>query len=536
MSSYTLLVVLALIPPIVYVSCFVHEIGHAVVGRAVGFVTTSFGMGLARFWCVIKCRGVVIYFGATHPLQGLTFVVMPNLSPSRWQMAAFTAGGILANAGLALLALAMSSLGPRGNLVWLTIAAVNGVLAVICLVPFRFKVGKAPLRTDGALILQALTTATLRAPAPTTIQSVRSLRSLWESVGDNICLRLNLLSAAMAWAELEDFQNAEQILVDLESLPKWNTPIERFIEAMLQAHIAFGMGKVDHGHEALNAAEDQCQSKETAAGLFSVVIMRASAKVLSGDAAGSAADLDALMSDDLAERSPVLAAVLLAARIEAYTAIGNVKASEDLLAQYELTRAAAPSEIRDLQVYRAIARLHAQHEDWARAEPPYREVVTALQRLVGAWDDVADKTRLLQVHASVLNEARSCFEVLGKGAEFDGIVEPLANPEADARQTTEASLAIDRKLWHAGLRILLVNVICFALATWLDSLAPPGSQRPFRMLRLDLILCAILGFPLVVGYFLAGRLIPVLRASLGAVMLMIVCLPWVAAIMFLLPF
>jgi len=49
-----------------YVSIFVHEAGHVLLGRAVGFVVTSFGLGLAHPWVVIPCVPSLVQVGSTE--------------------------------------------------------------------------------------------------------------------------------------------------------------------------------------------------------------------------------------------------------------------------------------------------------------------------------------------------------------------------------------------------------------------------------------------------------------------------------------
>ena len=55
--------------PVLYASCFVHEVGHAVAGKSTGFVT-SFGMGHMRPFCVIPIAGTRVFFCLERPRVG----------------------------------------------------------------------------------------------------------------------------------------------------------------------------------------------------------------------------------------------------------------------------------------------------------------------------------------------------------------------------------------------------------------------------------------------------------------------------------
>jgi hypothetical protein len=177
MTSVDPLIVLCSLVPILYVSIFVHEVGHVLMGRAVGFVVTSFGLGLAHPWVVIPCGRARIFFCRSHPLQGVSFCFIPPVFPQKAKTILFLAGGIVANGLFMVIALLCWRWLSWGSSIWITAAAVNGLFATSGLVPSLVQVGKTPLRSDGRLILQTLQNQSLARPAPMTIQVVDSLRA-----------------------------------------------------------------------------------------------------------------------------------------------------------------------------------------------------------------------------------------------------------------------------------------------------------------------------------------------------------------------
>jgi hypothetical protein len=90
---------------------------------------------------VIPLGGTRIYLGLVRPLQGLTFGVTREIFASPGPTALFLAGGILANAVLALVAAGLLAWSKWGASVWLVVLWLNGSLALGSLLPLEFKVG-----------------------------------------------------------------------------------------------------------------------------------------------------------------------------------------------------------------------------------------------------------------------------------------------------------------------------------------------------------------------------------------------------------
>jgi hypothetical protein len=191
---YYLLLLAALYPGVI-----VHEAGHALVGKALGFVVTSVGLGTARPFLILPMGRTRFYLGLVQPLQGVTFAFLPRPYPDRRRLAAFVAGGIAANASCTAASLGLALYLPTGRLaaLFLIFAAANALLAIGSLIPVRLRVGGAMLRSDGRLLLQLLRTGSWEQPPPDVIQTARGCRRLWRAVGDRMMDRLYTLSAAL---------------------------------------------------------------------------------------------------------------------------------------------------------------------------------------------------------------------------------------------------------------------------------------------------------------------------------------------------
>src|SRR5438128_2503699 len=107
--------------PVLYVSHFLHELGHVLLGRWNGHVVTSFGMGLGRPFWAASWRGTRVYLSFKRPLQGVTFWFADRIYPTLWQKVWSLAGGVLAQCILAIAAIAMLALLSWGSTIWLII-------------------------------------------------------------------------------------------------------------------------------------------------------------------------------------------------------------------------------------------------------------------------------------------------------------------------------------------------------------------------------------------------------------------------------
>jgi hypothetical protein len=346
--------------PALYFSIFVHEVGHAVIGRAAGYVVTSLGLGVARPLCVLPVRGVKVYLCLAQPHNGITFAFHPQILPSRARAVAFLAGGILFNSGLALTSLALVQWTSWGRNAWLALSLVNGSLAIGALIPYQYKVGKAVLRSDGALILQTLRSGAYSSPSAITVQGVEFLQALSSSIGDAALSHISLLGGAEAWGDLEDFERANALLDRATAQPDSGIPALRGVGGYVRAQLALWMGRPDDADAALDAAESIYRSEGNEIGALVVSVLRAAARLHRGDPASAASALAPLRSNPLLQSRPTLGQMLVSLQLAAAVAVSDLPAIERLLAEYETIRRKLPSATRDLKIYRAVARFHAQ--------------------------------------------------------------------------------------------------------------------------------------------------------------------------------
>jgi tetratricopeptide (TPR) repeat protein len=531
MMWFPVLVTLLAVPPLVYASILVHELGHAAVGQMVGCRVTSFGLGTAHPLLVLSRRRTRLFLCRTRPFQGITFTYWPQFFPPRAGAIALYSGGILANALALFVSLALYRWMPWGNGIWLWAAVINGVFAATSLIPVSFRMGNATARTDGALILASLLSRSVSLPPPVLIESVAALRGLWDSIGDRVILRVYLLACIGAWIELEDLERAETVSAEAAALPETEFSAHRGLAALLHSSIASGMGRMDDAVEALNQAEGTFRGLDHEAGLFLTDLQRAQLQRCPSDPRERLMALDQLMSRPLVKKIPVLRHGLIEARLLLAADLKDWDLVQRLLVVHEATAARHRWPARALRVYKRVAKLATEQEDWDQAEQAYRKAIAAIDSLASSWSDAADRRRFLERQSGLLQEAQGCLEARNKSEEAHRLVDPLRSAEMYSEQLAEAPHRRDQRLLRIGRRIILANGVTIACLVGIWGILGGKAGIAVGTLALDFVgftLNALfyLGFHLVIG-----RRIPVLRTSGGAVTLILACLPWLILVM-----
>jgi tetratricopeptide (TPR) repeat protein len=530
------LIVLALLLPVTYVSIFVHELGHAVMGRAAGFVVSSFGIGTARPFLVMTVGGMRVFLCRSRPLQGLTFCYIPSFSPGRRRMVPFLAGGIVANGLLAVLALALWRWSPAGQVLWPTLLWVNGFLAVTNLVPFQKKIGATYLRSDGRLIVLALLKRTGSMPAPSFIQFEKALRGLWQSIGDRLVLQSNLHYSAACWVELGDLDRAEAELAEAGPLLEIRPPGLFARETLVRAAIAIARGKLAEAAAAIESARHSLREESDEIGVLYAEVARIQLLILGGDAARASAEIEALAASARARSYPPLRVELAATRLTVALARADTGEVEAALVHYHSLRKWQPSATRDLRVYSAVANYFAGLEDWEKAAPAFQTAIAAIEETATACAQPPMVAGFLERQAEFLMKAADCFRRLNKAEAAEKFVKPLLSASGFQRRISEAPHERNRRMFRIGLRLMAVDALCaVGLVAAAISLVIYFGRGPNGPIFFVLVAFEFMVFTAVAGLYLLfhatiGRLIPTLRESGGAVVLILSAIPWLALI------
>jgi hypothetical protein len=533
-TQFALCLLIAFLP-ITYVSNFLHEAGHAVAGRAAGFVITSFGLGVARPFLVVPCGRARVYLARSRPLQGFAFTFMPQLLASRAQIALSLAGGIVANGLVALAGLGLWWVLSRGGPLWLAVAVWNGLYFVGNLLPFEARMGTASVRSDGLQILRVLRFGSTEVSPPETLQSLMALRDLWSSIGDCINLRLHLLAAAGAWVQLGDYELGRHLLEEAESVPGNVDPAVRGVQCLTRFGVAIAGSQGEEAALALDEAERIFRALGREAGQWMVARCRTISRIAREGSASGFADFDALLAHPIVRGHALLRANCLATRLQLTAALADQNDLERLISDYEYVRERCPSASRDRQVYWSLACHYARSGDGARTEAACREVAAAVSRIASEWREPAGREQFLRVQEPLAAEAREMLRRLGRdetAADFTGAPIPPDHSEADQRRRENCER--DRRARHFGRRLMLFNTAVLSVQCCV--LFGLGADAPgwllfdvasFAFFSLIGIVCLTQDMLLQPIYERFADRCPL---GGGAVVLVLACLPWICLV------
>jgi tetratricopeptide (TPR) repeat protein len=464
--------------------------------------------------------------GRTRPLQGLTFGLPRVLYPPRKTMVPFLAGGIIANLLLMVGALALCRWVPLGRSLWLTAAAANALLAIPSLIPSQFKVGSTYLRNDGMLIVQTLRDRVISQAPFEVVQTLKALRQLWESIGDDATLRIYILGAAAVHCELEDFRRAEMLLAELDATAPSDPAMLQASDALVRCSLLGGTGRPDEANEALRSAESLFRASGDEVGLLSATMQRAWIHLLKHEATEAAVELESLTCHPLLQPSSWFQSYVYSFCVQAHAARSDPVGAEQALARYETARTVCPSALRDYRVYRVMTRLCAEIDDWVRAEQHCRRAFAAISELVGQIAHTDERSQFLETQAAFFDELRRCYQSLNRADEAERLIALLTTTEQIQQPDTSRQRQRDRRLLRAGLWLLLIDVCCSLGAIRARAFLEVAPWHPINQCSVlhvvgTIVVVVFLLFFLVIGLFLPG-----LRAHRGLMIFSIAWIPW----------
>lgn len=528
------LTILLGVVPAYYLSIFLHEAGHAVMGWCTGYRVTSFGVGLGRPWWVIQWRGVRIYFCPHRSSGGLTWLISPQIHPSRWRLIGMLAGGCLANGLTALVALALWRLLPGARSFWLVLIGVSGWFGLNSLIPVWLKLGKLRLQTDGARILQAFWRDAPNTSHTELIGMVAATRHHWQAVGDRQIMDFCSLAVAAVWAEFGDRDHARGLLAEADGLSVDRSPFVNHFAALVRCGVERDPGNGGNA-EILAEVEQQYAAAGDESGLFCVELQRAEWLLHEGNTAAACTKLEALQQHRALTSNKELRAELLVAELRAYSVLSRAKDVEQRTTEYEQVRHRWPSWSRDLQVYRVLAEYHNQVNE-KRALKYYLRALAAAEQILHALPEGEDRDRFRNSQLGLLHEAERCLRLHGEDDEADQLARtylPSAVELAEVRQRTLEPRS--RRYYRQGLFLtlmsFLVGLLFAGLSILLSSDFTQGKIPP-ELWAIGVgsaflhTTCSLGAFLLQLLLLLARRNLPWLDAAASRWCLYLGFLPW----------
>lgn len=538
MNVHPLLIALFIVS-VTYLSAFLHEVGHCLVARWVGYTPTSLGMGTGRPFAVAAWRGTRVFFARSRPFQGLIFLIHPNILPPRAAAAWTMAGGILAHGVLVLLSFGLSRLFPGGNTFWQPVLGLNLFLGLVNLLPLSMCMGNAVLRSDGAQILMLRRHGLVETAPTTRTQTVELLRPLWTQVGDFLGLYGHQMAAALAWGELLDHERAWRNYDDARSLPVEHTP---FIEAYTEfvgAAVHCQAGRLEEAKQAHGRAVEGFRAQGHAVGLFLMELAEGELLLLDGKPAEAAASLDRMATHPEVVQRPALGAALLKSRLAAHLEAGS-EVSETLLKEWEGVRLRYPSPSRDRGALAALGRARRRQGRLEEAVAAYERLLQALQEMHRGLVGLPGAADFAANHAAVLAEVRETLVEAGRDPSLADLERLFPAFEQLVAQETQRREAQNRRKHRFGFWWSVANgVLSPSIAVAVVVMSPQRvagekiSGLPYQFLLLAVVLGVFGVAAMLYSLFLqvACRWIPGLRTGGGQVTFILGMVPWISWLM-----
>ncbi len=219
----------------------IHELGHAIVGRAAGLGIAAIGLGFGIEPAVgARMFGCRLYLGEGG--GGLTVIVPRQWVIRRWQLIAVSAGGPVASLLTAVTSgvIWLTAGGPG----WAVFGVINFAATVLTLIPHIWDSPAGPLPSDGLSLWQLLRPTS--APALSAVGTARFFQSLLRTTGEPRPFVLYADLAAIEWALLDAPAvaarwRAEADAARIRSVGRLERAVERLADGVLTP----GVDKVD---------------------------------------------------------------------------------------------------------------------------------------------------------------------------------------------------------------------------------------------------------------------------------------------------
>ena len=225
-------------------------------GSAAGFVVTSFGAGIARPSVVIPCGRARIFFCRSIRSRELRSAFSSRRSSTEDKNDLVPGRGDYRQRLVHGHRTSVLPMVARGSSIWITAAGVNGLFAISSLVPVQMRVGKTPSPVRRTLEVLEVVQEWRSSCAGTSVYPNVHIAARPVAVNRRSSVLTSESSGCgPAWAELGDFDRAESVLHDLESVPECDLPAYLARDALIQSAIASGRGRLDAASDLLDSAE-----------------------------------------------------------------------------------------------------------------------------------------------------------------------------------------------------------------------------------------------------------------------------------------
>lgn len=476
-----------------YISIFAHELGHALIGRWMGYQITSFGMGLARPLIVFDWGSTRVYFCWKDAALGFAFNLPADGQTTKAQAAAYLLGGILANLLIMLVGLAVWLWLDWGAALWITIVVGNGLMVLDCLIPHAYPVAGLPTANDGRQLVQLFTGES--ADAFGVLQGLHQFGRLWKEIGDYRMQACYLRGAASVWGTLGDADYARELLRQAEALGAPHLPVLDAIAILEEGEAHHKAGELDAAANAYEKARDEFAAQSARHGQICAIMNLAQL----AEEQGKPDEADRLFNEIEGQpwmaESPDSRESWLGCRLKAVGKRLSLDQLKQLRTDYESLPARPIPEVSDWHFYPKLARVHITREEWTAAEEPCDLACKAALKLWQALPSVDDRKRFANVVAEFQQQSCDLLTRLGK-EEAAATIAALFQEKDDTlakRAANEARRQRDSKLYRWGIALTAANLFAMAATIWLLVYGVSNFNFAVALVSLNALLGVFLG-------------------------------------------
>lgn len=238
-------------------SIFVHELGHALVGRWSGMSVTSFGVGSSRPFVRWRWWGIRVYLCRNLWWGGLTYYLPPTLFGSRTARILTLAGGLLFNLLFVGLGVLAWWLFPGARMVLSFLVGINLLLFLTASWPYKVKLSGGVLLSDGAQIINQLQGKLPDISATQGIESAYFLSKLFSDAGDHLGALAQDVALAYYWIALGDIKGSRERWQQMEPESLEALGSAKAIYLLLWQALAIEEQHFDEARQALEALHEE---------------------------------------------------------------------------------------------------------------------------------------------------------------------------------------------------------------------------------------------------------------------------------------
>ncbi|MBK05198.1 MAG: hypothetical protein CL920_16080 [Deltaproteobacteria bacterium] len=413
MDWFTLIGVFLGFMGVMYISIFVHEFGHAVLGRLVGGTVTSFGVGFGKPYLTMNWGETRVYLCRARPFGGLTYVVFPELfSPLRKTIWMY-AGGFVCNLFVALLAAgcAFFYAGLVAYWCWI-VALVNVLLFLGSAFPYRGFMGDAPVMSDGALIWMLWSQKEYDLLPSSQLTQSEVLGGLFEEVGDRRGREMLRLMGIASWLQLQVPEEAQALSASMDEKILQKLPIMESFSYLLRGMVETERQQCEEAMESFSKARLLLEKLGDEGGLFLCRLSVLECDIAQGQYEDAKRELARLEEAPIRQQFRRLELAWHVARLSLAYATQDEASILEASEAYRQQQALYKMPSFDFNVLLLRARYAEETADKEALEEVMLALVANLERLLRGFQLPAHQETFLQAHRARLMRAKEVVEAM----------------------------------------------------------------------------------------------------------------------------